>query len=75
MAESKEWHNGNDYKPFGELMTLIKINENIYESGAPAYSPGGFLRAYGGHVYAQAAWAAAHTVKKGMVLHVCAYNL
>jgi hypothetical protein len=27
-------------------------------------------RAYGGHVYAQAAWAAAQTVPEGFVLHV-----
>jgi len=27
-------------------------------------------RAYGGHVYAQAAWAAAQTVPKGFVIHV-----
>jgi acyl-CoA thioesterase len=65
------WHNGNDYKSFAELMTLVKIDDNTFESGSPAYSPGGFTRAYGGHVYAQAPWAAAHTVKKGFVLHVC----
>lgn len=66
----KAWENGNSYKPFDELMTLVKINDNTYESGFPAFSPGGFTRGYGGHVYAQASWAAAHTVKSGFVLHV-----
>lgn len=67
----EEWENGNEYKSFVELMALAKINANTYESGFPAFSPGGFTRAYGGHCYAQAPWAAAQTVKKGFVLHVC----
>jgi len=67
---SEGWLNGNNYKSFQELMSLVKINDNTFESGSPAYSPGGFTRAYGGHVYAQAAWAAAHTVKDRFVLHV-----
>jgi acyl-CoA thioesterase len=70
-SRAEEWHNGNEYKAFAELMTLVKISDNTFESGSPAYSPGGFTRAYGGHVYAQAPWAAAHTVRKGFVLHVC----
>jgi acyl-CoA thioesterase len=66
-----DWHNGNAYTDFTVLMALTKINEKTYESASPAYSPGGFTRAFGGHAYAQAAYAAAHTVKKGFVLHVC----
>jgi acyl-CoA thioesterase len=66
-----KWRNGNEYTAFVKLMSLTKINETTYESACPAYSPGGFTRAFGGHVYAQAAYAAAHTVKEGFVLHVC----
>jgi hypothetical protein len=42
----------------------------IFRSTYPAYSPGGFTRAFGGHVYAQAAVAASRTVKKGFTVHV-----
>ncbi len=48
-----------------------------YESGkerfmstVPSYCAGGHGVAYGGHVYAQAVWAAAQTVGPGMVVHV-----
>ncbi|KIW03487.1 acyl-CoA thioesterase II [Verruconis gallopava] len=63
------WSNGNAYTDFRQLMAVVKINDTTYESASPAYSPGGFTRAFGGHVYAQAAYVAAQTVKKGFVLH------
>lgn len=69
--QRQPWTNGNAYTPWVQLMSLTKVNETTYESASPAYSPGGFTRAFGGHVYAQAAYAAAHTVKNGFVLHVC----
>lgn len=67
-------NDGNEYKPFVELMKLEKINDVTYRSIALPFSPGGDLpgtydRAYGGHVYAQAAWAACSTVADGMLLH------
>jgi len=68
--DEEEWHNGNCYMDFRELMELVKINDSHFESARPAYSPGGFTRAYGGHVYAQSALAAARTTRVGMVLHV-----
>lgn len=66
---------GNTYRPFAELMNLETINENTFRSTAQPFCPGGdhprsIGRAYGGHVYAQAAWAAAQTVPEGFVLHV-----
>jgi hypothetical protein len=66
---------GNTYLPFVDLMRLETINEVTYRSTAQPFCPGGSLsrsmgRAYGGHVYAQAAWAAAQTVPEGFVLHV-----
>jgi hypothetical protein len=75
-----EWANGNAYTPFTELMALRRADEPGHEDGAagpwaflscsPAYSPGGFTRAFGGHVFAQAGLAAARTVRAGFVLHV-----
>jgi len=41
-----------------------------FRSKSLAYDPG-IGSAYGGHVYAQAVWAAAQTVDEGMVVHVC----
>lgn len=66
---------GNTYLPFVDLMKLETINELTFRSIAQPFCPGGALsksmgRAYGGHVYAQAAWAAAQTVPEGFVLHV-----
>jgi len=56
------------------LMALETIDETkgLYISTVPAWSPGnsdGYAYAYGGHVYAQAVWAASKTVVFGMVVH------
>ena len=66
---------GNTYLPFVDLMRLETINDATYRSTAQPFCPGGTHirsagRAYGGHAYAQAAWAAAQTVPEGFVLHV-----
>ncbi|GME66468.1 NAD dependent epimerase/dehydratase family protein [Neofusicoccum parvum] len=61
---------------FAELMALEKIGENTFRSIAKP-CPGGprvidgknYITTYGGHVYAQAAWAAAQTVGEGFVIH------
>lgn len=63
-------HDGNEFLPFADMIALEKINDNTYRSKAMPFSPGGSGRAYGGHVYAQAVWAAAQTVKTGFVVHV-----
>ncbi len=65
---------GNEYIPFVELMRLETINDVTYRSIAQPFCPGGNIvksmgRAYGGHVFAQAAWAAAQTIPHGFVLH------
>ena len=67
---------GNQLLPFVELMKLQKTGTTTYKSLTLPYSPGGQLpnavpRAYGGHVYAQAAWAASQTVDKGFLIYVC----
>ncbi|TKA23513.1 hypothetical protein B0A50_07091 [Salinomyces thailandicus] len=63
---------GNTYLPFVDLVKLEQVDERTYRSIAPPFSPGGDIgggRAYGGHVYMQAAWAACHTVAPGFLLH------
>ncbi|KAI9721144.1 MAG: hypothetical protein M1828_005250 [Chrysothrix sp. TS-e1954] len=59
--------------PFTTLMNLEKINDNTYRSTSRAFTPRGRPDApnvaYGGHVYTQAVWAAAQTVKFGFMVH------
>jgi len=60
---------------FVDLMTLNTWTEDgkdeQFVSLRPAFTGGNAL-AYGGHVYAQAVWAASLGVKEGMVVHVSA---
>jgi len=67
--------NGNGYIGLATLFELEKIDDQTYQSAYPAYSPGGGVRAFGGHVYAQAVLAAAKTVEGGFVCHVRDYPL
>ncbi|KAF2010097.1 acyl-CoA thioesteras-like protein [Aaosphaeria arxii CBS 175.79] len=56
--------------PFDKVMELEKIDDRTFRSIVKAYSPtGGENGTYGGHVYAQAAWAAAQTISEGFLLH------
>lgn len=70
---------------FVKLMTLERLDgptnnnnpsdgedEKIerFRSLAVPYAPGAGVRAFGGHVYAQSAYAASKTVKSGFVIHV-----
>jgi acyl-CoA thioesterase len=69
-----------DEKPmtFTDLMSLLPLHSSQHESEIqkfmsvnPSFCPdGGYRAAFGGHVYAQAVWAAARTVGEGMVVHV-----
>jgi len=56
---------------FVDLMALEKVGKDAekYISRVPAYNPGNGT-AFGGHVYAQAAWAASLSVDEGMLIHV-----
>lgn len=51
-------------------MALKSVEDNVYESITPAWPPAPFKRAFGGHVYAQAVYAASKTVEPGLVVHV-----
>lgn len=66
---------GNGYLPFVDLIALEKVDETTYRSTSLPFSPSGSGRAYGGHVYAQAVWAAAKTVEAGFVIHVSTHAI
>lgn len=51
-------------------MALKSIGDDVFQSLTAAWPPAPFQRAFGGHVYAQAMYAASRTVEKGLVLHV-----
>ena len=53
--------------------TVASSAEKIdtFRSLAASYPPGNGFTAFGGHVYAQAAYAASKTVDRGFVIHVC----
>jgi hypothetical protein len=53
------------------LMALENLGNDTYRSITPAWPPGNGTTAFGGHVYAQAAYAASKTVSRGMTIHVC----
>jgi len=55
-------------------MELEKIDDRTFRSVTKAYAPtGGENGTYGGHVYAQAMWAAAQTVGEVYLIHVSRY--
>ncbi|KIW33806.1 acyl-CoA thioesterase II [Cladophialophora immunda] len=54
---------------FRRLMALKRVEEDVFESVTPAWPPAPHRRAFGGHVYAQALYAASKTVGKGLVVH------
>lgn len=57
--------------PFDKVIELERIDDWTFRSIVKAYSPtGGENGTYGGHVFAQAAWAAAQTVDEGFLIHV-----
>lgn len=67
-----EW-NGNRFLPFVDLMEVHKIDKWTYQSVAKPFAPGAGTVAFGGHVYAQAVYAASKTLKheEGRVICVC----
>lgn len=75
--------------PFVELMALEPLNDSHqpsnatvddperayrFRSRAVPFSPGDGFMAFGGHVYAQSAYAASKTVDKGFTIHVSQKN-
>jgi acyl-CoA thioesterase len=62
---------------FDKLIELERIDDWTFRSIIQAYTPTeGESGTYGGHVFAQAAWAAAQTVKEGFLIHAsCSLQL
>lgn len=68
--------------PFAQLMALDPVSEQqqttasdsekveIFRSRAVPFAPGDTFRTFGGHVFAQSAYAASKTVERELVLHV-----
>jgi acyl-CoA thioesterase II len=54
---------------FNQLMKLKETDEDAFESLTASWPPAPHKRAFGGHVYAQAVYAASKTVAKGLVVH------
>ena len=75
-------YDANGPVPFATLMALEQVGSNTFSSMTAAFEPAGGLfdrpkhvppRAFGGFVYAQAVWAAAHTMvasEQEWVVHV-----
>lgn len=73
---------------FVELMSLQRLGDTFvsypdsiepekierFRSLAIPYNPGQGTRSFGGHVYAQSAYAASKTVGQGLVIHVRFYT-
>ena len=73
---------------FVELMSLQRLEDALitypdsakpekierFRSLATPYNPGQGTRSFGGHVYAQSAYAASKTVGPGLVIHVRFYT-
>ena len=71
-----DWSRRHQPISFARLIALRSAGKDssgndIFESLSSGYPPTAVNRTYGGHVYAQAAYAASKTVAKGMWIHNC----
>ncbi|RDW57719.1 hypothetical protein BP5796_12520 [Coleophoma crateriformis] len=66
-----DWSKRKHPNSFARMIAVRALGSNIFESVSSAYPPTATSRTYGGHVYAQAAYAASKTVAKGMFIHNC----
>ena len=66
-----DWSKRDKSITFRKLMHLDRhhLMPDVFLSTSAAYPPTPTTRTYGGHVFAQAAWAAAHTVPYGQHVH------
>lgn len=70
LADS-DWSRRDTAISFRELMQVHHDppHHDVYLSKSPGYPPTATTRTYGGHVFAQSAWSAAHTVPFGLHVH------
>lgn len=66
-----DWSKRHKAISFRKLMHLEPhpTNPDCFHSTSAGYPPTETTRTYGGHVFAQSAWAAAHTVSYGLHIH------
>ena len=64
-----DWSQRHKPISFRRLMHVKQIRPDVFESTSSGYPPTPIPRTYGGHVFAQAAYAAALTVPPGLVIH------
>lgn len=71
VLSDSDWTKRHEVISFRELMQIEPhpTNPDSFYSTSAAYPPTETTRTYGGHVYAQSAWAAAHTVPYGLHVH------
>ncbi|KAK5939264.1 hypothetical protein PMZ80_008567 [Knufia obscura] len=71
VLPDSDWSKRAKAITFRKLMHLDRhhLMPDIFLSTSAAYPPTPTTRTYGGHVFAQAAWAAAHTVAYGLHVH------
>lgn len=71
VLEDSDWSKRDKAITFRKLMHLERhhLMADVFFSTSAAYPPSPTFRTYGGHVFAQAAWAAAHTVSYGLHVH------
>ena len=66
-----DWTRRRHPTSFIRMIGIKSTGQDIFESLSSGYPPTAAPRTYGGHVFAQAAWAASQTVQKGMFIHNC----
>ena len=64
-----DWTKRTDPISFKRMIALKPIGNDVFESLSSGFPPTAVARTYGGHVFAQAAFAAAKTVAKGQYIH------
>ncbi|KAF1993019.1 acyl-CoA thioesteras-like protein [Amniculicola lignicola CBS 123094] len=70
MAPRPYFDDAGHVLSFEKVMELEPLDSTTFRSITAAFSPTeGANGTYGGHVFTQAAWAAAHTVDEGFLIH------
>ena len=69
ILPDSDWTKRTKPISFKQLMALKALGNDTFESLSSGFPPTAISRTYGGHVYAQAAWAACTTVAKGQYIH------
>ena len=70
LADS-DWTKRKRPISFARMIAVKSLGGDVFESLSSGYPPTAVARTYGGHVCAQAAYAASKTVAKGLFIHNC----